>query len=403
MTTPSPFEPMPRMRLLRVFECTARLGSFSAAAEELHTTQSAVSRAVAELERQLAARLFDRSHRGVRLTSGGELYRDAVVAGLARIGAAGASLAGAQTPHVVIACGHAVSTLFLMPMRAALYRAVGGGRHPRPHPDLRRRPAGSGGRERSRHRARLRPRRRRRPGTGWWRLRQAVTPVCAPAYACEHTGVLARPVEEWGGLTFLDTARPSRGWATWEDWFEAAGRPLGEPRRLRYFDYVFLLEDALAGAGLALGWRRLVERHLESGALVAVAAGFVEVDRPHYARLTKRGRGRRHARRCLGIVRRPVPARGRGVSAHRAGPARRHRAGRVRTAPAPAGALPRPPHHRPMARKPCSLPRSADRSRRPRAGATRAVAPVRARVRLKPRLPPVTTRQALRVRNAENG
>ena len=37
------------------------------------------------------------------------------------------SLAGAQTPHVVIPCGHAVSTLFLMPMRAALYRAVGGG------------------------------------------------------------------------------------------------------------------------------------------------------------------------------------------------------------------------------------------------------------------------------------
>ena len=130
-------------------------------------------------------------------------------------------------------------------------------------------------------------------------FRQAVTPVCAPGYFAEHAHALARPVGEWDGLTLLDGARPGRGWATWEDWFESAGRPRAEPRRLRYFDSVFLLEDAVAGAGLALGWRRLIDRHLESGALVAVRDGFVEVDRPHFARLTERGRRRRHARACL--------------------------------------------------------------------------------------------------------
>ena len=108
-----------------MFECAARHGSFSAAASELGTTQSAVSRAVAELERGLAARPFERMHRGVRLTSGGALYHEAVAAGLARIGAAGAALAGMETEHVVIACGHAVSTLFVMPPREKLYRAVG--------------------------------------------------------------------------------------------------------------------------------------------------------------------------------------------------------------------------------------------------------------------------------------
>ena len=46
-------------------------------------------------------------------------------------------------------------------------------------------------------------------------------------------------------------------------------------------------------------WRRMIERDLESGALVAVAEGFVEVDRPHYARLATRRRRHRHARRCL--------------------------------------------------------------------------------------------------------
>ena len=292
---------MPPTRLLRVFECAARLGSFSAAAVELGTTQSAVSRAVSELERALAARLFDRVHRGVRLTRAGESYREAVVAGLARIAAAGASLAGAASEHVVIACDHAVSTLFLMPLRAALYRAVGGGathvhiltcdadllaRVGESEADLVLSCDPGGGASRDRVVA----------------FRQAVTPVCAPAYLREHSDVLGRPVEAWGALTLLDGARPGRGWATWEDWFEAGGRPRGEPRRLRYFDHVFLLEDAVAGAGLALGWRRLIDRHLESGALVAVADDFIEVDRPHWARLTERGRRRRHARCCLQLL-----------------------------------------------------------------------------------------------------
>ena len=45
-----PNPPLPPMRHLRVFEGAARLGGFSAAAEELHTTQSAVSRTVAALD-----------------------------------------------------------------------------------------------------------------------------------------------------------------------------------------------------------------------------------------------------------------------------------------------------------------------------------------------------------------
>ena len=298
MPAPARFEPVPRLRLLRTFECTARHGSFSAAAAELGTTQSAVSRAMTELERRLAARLFERVHRGVRLTRAGALYHEAVVAGLARIGSAGAALAGMEAQHVVIACDHAVSTLFLLPLRKALYRAVGGGathvhiltcdadllaRVGEREADLVLSCDPGGGAPRDRVVA----------------FRQAVTPVCAPAYLSEHAGVLGRPVEAWGALTLLDGARPGRGWATWDDWFETAGRPRGEPRRLRYFDYVFLLEDTVAGAGLALGWRRLIDRYLESGALVAVADGFVEVDRPHWARLTERGRRRRHARCCL--------------------------------------------------------------------------------------------------------
>ena len=57
-----------RMRVLR--EVAAR-GSFSAAADALSYTQSAVSQQIAALEREAATRLVERSARGVRLTEAG--------------------------------------------------------------------------------------------------------------------------------------------------------------------------------------------------------------------------------------------------------------------------------------------------------------------------------------------
>ncbi|QNP49605.1 LysR family transcriptional regulator [Diaphorobacter aerolatus] len=50
----------------------ARLGGFSQAAAKLHTTQSAISRRVQELELQLETELFDRTARSSRLTEKGE-------------------------------------------------------------------------------------------------------------------------------------------------------------------------------------------------------------------------------------------------------------------------------------------------------------------------------------------
>src|SRR3954447_18994856 len=60
------------VRRLRVLREVAARGSFSAAAETLAYTQSAVSQQIAALEREAGARLVDRSARGVRLTEAGE-------------------------------------------------------------------------------------------------------------------------------------------------------------------------------------------------------------------------------------------------------------------------------------------------------------------------------------------
>ncbi|MGB6056455.1 MAG: LysR substrate-binding domain-containing protein [Burkholderiaceae bacterium] len=60
------------LRQLRAFVALTRSGSFTAAAESLHVTQSALSGLVKELEQGLGVRLVDRSTRRVALTEIGQ-------------------------------------------------------------------------------------------------------------------------------------------------------------------------------------------------------------------------------------------------------------------------------------------------------------------------------------------
>ena len=70
---------------IAVLREAARHGSFSGAARALNLSRSAVSRQVAQLEREAGMRLVERTSRGVRLTEAGSRLvsrRDAVAAHL---------------------------------------------------------------------------------------------------------------------------------------------------------------------------------------------------------------------------------------------------------------------------------------------------------------------------------
>lgn len=62
---------LPPLAALRVFEAAARLGSISAAADELSVTHSAVSQQIKSLEESFGVRLFGRAGRRVVLTAAG--------------------------------------------------------------------------------------------------------------------------------------------------------------------------------------------------------------------------------------------------------------------------------------------------------------------------------------------
>jgi DNA-binding transcriptional LysR family regulator len=114
-----------RMRVLR--EVAAR-GSFSAAAEALDYTQSAVSQQIAALEREAGTILVERSARGVRLTDAGRAlvaHADVILARLADAEAELEAIAGLRGGRLRMAAFPSAGAS-IMPEAIARYRE----RHP---------------------------------------------------------------------------------------------------------------------------------------------------------------------------------------------------------------------------------------------------------------------------------
>ena len=78
---------LPSTADLMAFEAAARHQSVSRAAEELHLTQSAVSRQIRQLEDQLGTALFHRVRQRVVLTDAGRVYAADVLAVLQQLSA----------------------------------------------------------------------------------------------------------------------------------------------------------------------------------------------------------------------------------------------------------------------------------------------------------------------------
>src|SRR5919198_980204 len=116
------------VRRLRVLREVAARGSFSAAADALAYTQSAISQQIAALEREAGTKLVDRSARGVRLTDAGRAlvdHADIILARLADAEAELEAIAGLRGGRLRLAAFPSVAAS-LMPVAIARFRE----RHP---------------------------------------------------------------------------------------------------------------------------------------------------------------------------------------------------------------------------------------------------------------------------------
>ncbi|HEY4017596.1 MAG TPA: LysR family transcriptional regulator [Pseudonocardiaceae bacterium] len=87
------------LTLVRYFTVLAEHGHFGRAAEALHTTQPTLSRQLHRLERQLGARLVDRTPNGSRLTQAGEIFLARARALLRLAAETAAETRAAAEPH----------------------------------------------------------------------------------------------------------------------------------------------------------------------------------------------------------------------------------------------------------------------------------------------------------------
>jgi DNA-binding transcriptional LysR family regulator len=112
------------LRQFEVFLAVARAGSFRAAAEFLHLSQPALSQHVAELERELGARLFDRLSRRIALTEAGRILEDharRVFATLASARETVAELGGLKRGSLVIGAS-TTPGIYVLPRLAARFQ-----------------------------------------------------------------------------------------------------------------------------------------------------------------------------------------------------------------------------------------------------------------------------------------
>ena len=290
---------IPSSSALQAFEAAARHCNFSRAAEELHTSQSAISRHIANLEERFDTLLFDRYRkRRLRLSRQGEILYRAVVSGLDNIQAAIDSISASRPgDQLTLACTHEISHLYLLPRFEALQQALGSDKTIRvmtyeydtmktsldPRIDIVIQYDIDG----------VDPADRRRLAA------EEVRPVAAPAFIETHRGLLAGDPDGWRELPFLELSKHNYGWATWQDWLAASGQHGWQPDYRYFGNYVYLLEAAAAGKGLALEWRGLIDRHLQNGVLLPVIEDYIGFDRGIYAILTARGRGHPLAQQCL--------------------------------------------------------------------------------------------------------
>jgi LysR family glycine cleavage system transcriptional activator len=241
------------------FEAAASHLSFTKAADELHVTPGAVSRAVKTLEEQLGAQLFERGTRTVRLTAIGERYAQAVHEALDQLAVATAAAAARHSGTTLnVSTSDGFAGRWLVPRLYRFHRA---------HGDIDVRVSTTGQLANFRGDGvdvAIRYGSGRYPGlTSELLAHEEVFPVCSPRLL-KGRHPIRRP-QDLKHHTLIRDGYP----IDWGAWLDSAGvKGVESGRGLTFDSYTFAVEAAVQGEGVVLGRTMLVADDLAAGRLV---------------------------------------------------------------------------------------------------------------------------------------
>ena len=251
---------LPPIHALSAFEAVARHGSFSSAAEELHLSQSAVSKQVRTLEKHTRSPVFRRHARGIELTSTGTALLQEIQPALAQLSSGIERIRQRHDANTVnVIATHAVSHYWLFPKVIAFNRE---------HPDITVSiqsdnaitPAvineydfgivfGSGG----------------WPGLDVQPLfAERVYPVCRSDLELPELQTLADLKE----LPLIELDSSAWDCIDWVDWFAHFNEEYTpRPHSLKFNQVSLSYRAALEGLGVSLGWDFMVAQAISEGRL----------------------------------------------------------------------------------------------------------------------------------------
>ncbi len=249
---------LPSTSALAAFDSVARLGSFSAAAEELSLTQGAISRQIQTLEQQLGVRLFERTSRGVGLTQAGGTYQRAISAALSEIRAASLNvMTGMHSNTLNLAILPTFGTRWLLPRVPGFVAA-----HPQITFNFATR-IGVFDFDREGLDAAIHIGQPDWPGAECiYLMGETVAPVASPAFLAEH------PISTPGDLARLPLLHMASRPGAWRHWFEHAGLTPPPAQGMRFEQFSNVAQACMAGLGVALMPLFLIDSELKNGQLV---------------------------------------------------------------------------------------------------------------------------------------
>ncbi|MFD0909550.1 LysR substrate-binding domain-containing protein [Ruegeria arenilitoris] len=252
---------LPSISSLLALEAVDRLGSASAAADELSLTQSAVSRQLKAVEEQLGVALIQRDQMRLQLTPAGKEYVETARTALQQLAQASLKLkANPSGGSLQLSILPAFGMHWLAPRLQDFAQ-----RHPEVTMNLstRLKPFDFGTEPFD---AAIHFGQRDWTGVNYLPImREEVLPVCAPALLPAKT-----PKVEWlvdAPLLHLDT-RPD----AWERWFAAQGTPVEGVRGMLFDQFSTMIQATIHGLGVALLPSYLISAELEAGRLVPACA-----------------------------------------------------------------------------------------------------------------------------------
>ncbi|WP_374566740.1 transcriptional regulator GcvA [Ideonella sp.] len=265
-----PPDRLPPLDLLASFEAAARHLSFTRAAAERFVTQSAMSRQMRALEDELGVALFTRRHRALVLTPDGQRLLAACSAALGTLRGAVREIRAPNRREVLsLTTTPGFAALWLIPRLTAFTRA-----HPgidvRLDATLENRNLAAEGFDLAIRYAKV------GSAGGLSLFEESMLPVCSPRLLAELAAPLREPADLAHHTLLHMTLGDDAGGmpVEWESWFTSWGLADLQPAaQLSFTSYAEAITAAVAGQGVAMGRRPLVDALLANGQLVTPFEG----------------------------------------------------------------------------------------------------------------------------------